>query len=1169
MQILLGEVRKQLSTSSVKSTPRKNKKIIPFKPILSTLGVAAAVVLGFLVFKGDPSVEPSGPGAVAQNEIDAMPQGGAIVLAFNGVAQVSELDGNEKTDFRTLEDGDLLEPGMELKTGAESEAVLLLTNGSLATLGPDSQMRLAEFTQKAFEGTEEKVSELTDEPSESHVLLELDLGELVVEVKKLDKQSSFDLYSHLGFAGIRGTQYRALATDRSVRLSVLEGKVAVSKERGGLDHLIESERAILLEEDLQKEPDGATVEEIERIKRVNERARKLAEKVKLKDLAEAYDEINKRLALALKEKELEQALNQAIDEGTYIVESAANMEMIWCKPGSFMMGDNDKVEVQKNPYSGKKSPSHKVTFTKGFFLGKYEVTQEQFEKIMGKNPSEFKDKKHPVERVTWKDAVAFCEILTANEKKVGWKFSLPTEAQWEYACRAGTNTKYSWGDTIIPEMANYGASALKKTMLVGSYRSNAWGFFDMHGNVYEWCADWFKNYPSGPRTDPKGPSSGSLKVIRGGAWRRIGDSAMSAHREYRKPEQYRYNDLGFRVCLMQVKEEVKQASIPDKVNLSEGLAGWWKFDETKGKIAKDSSGKNRNGELKNFDSDTAQWVKGPVGNAISLDGKNDYIDVGDFEWGGEFSFSAWVKYKKFQNWSRVFDFGVKAENNDIYLTNGKSQSNKFHLTVRAKSVNGLHLENVLDSNTWYHLAFSLDSKGYLTAYSQGKIIAPQKRIVPAKKMMRKNQFLGKSQFEKDAYLNGILDDFRIYDRAINEFEIKALFALGDPPKLVNVLAKEKDSVGKEGAIEQKDDKSFSADLLAAVKNWKVIPKSVFPLSNVTIQKEVEVENYSRDGKVISKSNLSVGRQVVVLGHKGGLLTISPSRTSLSRGSIKIEDTDFKNSVAALFELRKKQREVYADRKKLNDSEIQKKPNYIVKSALNMELIWCKPGNFVMGSPKNEKGRGTDETMHQVILTEGFYLGKYEVTQGQYEKVMGKNPSKFKGKKLPVEVVSWNDAMEFCKRLTGLEKKEGRVPDGWNYVLPTEAQWEYACRAGTATAYSWGNDISSARANYNWDRGPMDGADFKKTRDVGQYAANPWGLFDMHGNVLEWTNDWEANYPRGEVTNPKGRASGSLRVNRGGSWNGVGSHLRSAERGSITPGFRISFIGFRVGFQSSK
>ena len=128
-------------------------------------------------------------------------------------------------------------------------------------------------------------------------------------------------------------------------------------------------------------------------------------------------------------------------------------------------------------------------------------------------------------------------------------------------------------------------------------------------------------------------------------------------------------------------------------------------------------------------------------------------------------------------------------------------------------------------------------------------------------------------------------------------------------------------------------------------------------------------------------------------------------------------------------------------------------------SIGMEMMWCEPGTFMMGSPESEVGRREhDETQHEVTLTEGFYLGKYEVTQEEYEKVMGGNPSIFKGKKLPVEMVNWNDAMEFCKRLTELEKDEW-VSKGWNYVLPTEAQWEYACRAGTFTVYSWSDTIS--------------------------------------------------------------------------------------------------------------
>ena len=230
---------------------------------------------------------------------------------------------------------------------------------------------------------------------------------------------------------------------------------------------------------------------------------------------------------------------------------------------------------------------------------------------------------------------------------------------------------------------------------------------------------------------------------------------------------------------------------------------------------------------------------------------------------------------------------------------------------------------------------------------------------------------------------------------------------------------------------------------------------------------------------------------------------------------------------------------------------------------------------MMGSPANEAGRGSDEIQHQVTLTNGFYLGKYEVTQAQYETVMTGNSEGLNAKPSqwpnnndrPVERVGWNDVQVFLSRLNDMEQTAGRLPAGWKYVLPTEAQWEYACRAGTTTAYSWGNDINSTRANYNWDGGATSGVDFKQTRDVGQYAANPWGFFDMHGNVNEWLYDWKADYPSGSQTNPEGPASGSNRVTRGGSWFNPGRILRSANRSYGSPSDRLYGLGFRVGFQA--
>ena len=240
--------------------------------------------------------------------------------------------------------------------------------------------------------------------------------------------------------------------------------------------------------------------------------------------------------------------------------------------------------------------------------------------------------------------------------------------------------------------------------------------------------------------------------------------------------------------------------------------------------------------------------------------------------------------------------------------------------------------------------------------------------------------------------------------------------------------------------------------------------------------------------------------------------------------------------------------------------------------LNLTMIWVKPGTFMMGSPESEAGRlwgasgrrrQSDEVQHEVTHTKGFYLGKYEVTLAKWKKVMGNNPNRFKGADRPVETVEYWSVIEFCKKLTEMEKKAGRVPEGMAYQLPTEAQWEYACRAGTTTAYSWGTTIAAANAAYNYDP--------KETTPVGRYPANPWGFHDMHGNVSEWCADWYGPYPIGSVTNPEGPASGSHRVYRGGCWSAMGSACRSAVRYSRRPGYRgnpIPFSSAHEGFRIS-
>ena len=222
----------------------------------------------------------------------------------------------------------------------------------------------------------------------------------------------------------------------------------------------------------------------------------------------------------------------------------------------------------------------------------------------------------------------------------------------------------------------------------------------------------------------------------------------------------------------------------------------------------------------------------------------------------------------------------------------------------------------------------------------------------------------------------------------------------------------------------------------------------------------------------------------------------------------------------------------------------------------MEMLWCGPGEFVMGSPENEEGRRDEEKQRRVRLTKGFWLGKSPVTQRQWQCVMGNNPSQFKGDDRPVECVSWLDCMEFIRRVN--------VGKGYGVRLPTEAEWEYACRAGTETPFSWGSALNGDRANcdgrfpYGAARG---GAYAGGTTPVGQYGANPWGFFDMHGNVWEWCSDWYGSKCGNE--DPAGPACGTARIRRGGSWFNGASDCRSAFCDYSDPSDKSNRTGFRL------
>jgi formylglycine-generating enzyme required for sulfatase activity/predicted Ser/Thr protein kinase len=261
----------------------------------------------------------------------------------------------------------------------------------------------------------------------------------------------------------------------------------------------------------------------------------------------------------------------------------------------------------------------------------------------------------------------------------------------------------------------------------------------------------------------------------------------------------------------------------------------------------------------------------------------------------------------------------------------------------------------------------------------------------------------------------------------------------------------------------------------------------------------------------------------------------------------------------------------------------------ITNTIGMKLKLIPAGEFLMGAPDREPEALEDERpQHRVRITRPFYLGVYEVTQAEYREVMGNNPSHFSAQgggraevagldtsRHPVENVSWRDAIAFCNKLSEREglgpcygPDGGRIESGDGYRLPTEAEWEYACRAGTTTAFAFGPSLSTATANFDGSavyNGSSKGASLRRTTPVGGYSPNRFGLHDMHGNVWEWCGDFydDKYYKKSPENDPPGPPEAADRVIRGGGWYGFPRNCRSAYRFRYSPGYRINFLGFRV------
>jgi formylglycine-generating enzyme required for sulfatase activity len=906
-------------------------------------------------------------------------------------------------------------------------------------------------------------------------------------------------------------------------------------------------------------------------------------------------------------------------DGTPTNHSVASigMQMIFCPPGTFAMGSPSSETGR-----GGDETQHQVTLTNGFYLGKYELTQAQYETVMNGNseglsakPSEWPNNDdRPVEKVSWNDAQVFLTRLNSIEQTAGrlpngWQYVLPTEAEWEYACRAGTTTAYSWGNDINASHANWNHGAdPNQTTDVGQYAANPWGFYDMHGNVWEWTFDWKANYPGGAQTDPEGSASGSYRVTRGGSWLYSGTNLRSARRSGNTPGD-RNSPLGFRVGFKAISadEANPELALFGGAGITREAGQPW---AEPGVAAHDA----RDGILTSVVTITG---------TVDVNSTGTYLltySVADAA-GNEVNATRTVTVSDTTApvVTLLGDANVTHAKDVAWVDPGATASD----TLDGNLTNQVTITGAVDVNSTgtYVLTYSVsdgagnDSNvtrtvnvGMATTHTvQGASNLQMLWVEPGTFTMGSpTSEAGRNADREDEHNVTLTKGFYLGKYEVTQAQYEAVMT-GNTNSLSATPSQYSGNDRPVEKVSWNDVQIFLTRLNAAEQTAGRLPTGW----SYVLPTESEWEYACRAGTTtayswgndINSSNANYDQSGIGQTRDLGQYAANPwgffdmhgnvsewtsdwyaesyptgsvtdpvgsttgSYRVLRGGSWQHTATSARSAGRGMFNP--------ADGGNVFGFRVGFKFTgvHTVTSASNLEMLWVEPGTFTMGSPTNEAGRNADrEDEHNVTLTKGFYLGKYEVTQAQYQAVMTGNtndlnatPSEWPGNaNRPVEKVSWNDVQVFLTRLNAAEQAAGRLPAGWSYALPTESEWEYACRAGTTAAYSWGNAISPTDANWN------HGNDANQTVNVGQYAANPWGFFDMHGNVGEWTADWyQAAYPSGTLTDPTGPASGQYRVKRGSSWLNAGSNLRSARRTELSPGGRGNSLGFRVGFKASQ
>jgi len=887
--------------------------------------------------------------------------------------------------------------------------------------------------------------------------------------------------------------------------------------------------------------------------------------------------------------------------------------MRWIKPGEFMMGSPEGEEGRWDD----ESPAHLVKLTQGYWMADSQVTQELWMAIgRGENPSSFEGESNPVESVSWEDCQAWFEKLCENHESL--QLSLPTEAQWEYACRAGSTSAYCFGDDP-KELTKYGwfdENSKRRSRSVKQLQPNGWGLYDMHGNVWEWCSDWYGDYAASTESDPTGPPEGTTRVIRGGSWFLSARHLRSACR-FRFDPGPRDDGLGFRLLSSALGAEPSEgAMLP---------------------VAEQGTERARPVQVRVKDQETSRtdrfWKLGIKPQWVSDYGKDDYGLWCEFQVprrdgkGMVTQRLRWIKPGEFMMGSPESEMGREDESpqHQVRLTQGywlaDTQVTQELITAigtvefSSKFEGKNHpmeyvswddcqawIKNIVKHHNALPLALPTEAQweyacraGSTTAYCFGD---------DPKKLSKYGWFNENSKITthpvKQLHPNG----WGLYDMHGNVWEWCS------------------DWYGDYAASAQSDPTGPAVGTSRVLRggSW------LYPARSL--------RSACRYGYVPGIRDCSLGFRLLssALGaepSEGAMLPVAEQGTERARiGSaepayefLRSVDLDATGDRTPEEEFSVMDVTAYASIRVVSDQEGYQfdrleKPSWAVDfgsdryglfatfevKPVRQRMRWIPPGRFFMGSPEGKDyGRGNEGPQHEVIITHGYWMFDTPCTQGLWTALMGDNPSYFPDPERPVEQVSWLEAVAFAKKLNERLAKDyppnGKgLVDGWErllFRLPTEAEWEYACRAGTTGGSYVGdlnlktNDETKAEIldSIAWYGGNSGHAyDLEKsvemrwlkdlqaeekrggTRKVAQKTPNPWGLYDMLGNVWEWCQNRYGEYPVDpveRVVNPTGPTEGTERVMRGGSWFHPARYLRSACRGRNDPGIRSSILGFRL------